>query len=103
MSRMARRKIYFVVGWRNPLSFIWGGKFQATNSANSRSRKGTLTSTDDAILILSLYVRLRLVMNIFVSRYSIWCRKSASRTRSNAARWQLPGSDLEASVIIGEL
>ena len=53
-----------------------GGTFQATNSANSRSRNGTLTSTDDAMLILSLYVRFRLVMKILVSRYSIWFRKS---------------------------
>ena len=65
---MARRKIYLVVGLKNPFNFRFGGTFQATNSASSRSRNGTRTSTDEAMLILSLYVRLSVAMKILLSR-----------------------------------
>ena len=53
-SFIAWRKMYLVVGRKKPLSFSFGGTFQATNSASSRSRNGTRTSTEEAILILSL-------------------------------------------------
>jgi len=46
MSCIALRKMYLVVGRKNPLSSIAAVRFHATNSASSRSRKGTRTSTD---------------------------------------------------------
>ena len=45
------RRVYVVEA---PSSFSPGGTFHATNSANSRSRNGTRTSTEHAMLILSL-------------------------------------------------
>src|SRR4029079_9526722 len=85
-SLIALRKMYLVVGRKNPLSLSLGGKFQATNSASSRSRNGTRTSTDEAILILSLYVRFKLAIKILVSRYNIWFRKSDPSTCAKLAR-----------------
>ena len=41
-------------GAEKPLRFNFGGTFQATNSANSRSRNGTRTSTEDAMPSMSL-------------------------------------------------